>query len=429
MLLSMSLRARIPPSASALSRSRAALATLLMLAFALLVVLKMPFALTVGRFWAEDGKIYFAYAWSHGWLDALAAEHISYISIVPNAATLLAARLTSLESAPVLTAATALVIQLLPPALLASSGVPWLRNPFSLALAFALVLIPPGGSEIWLNTATSQFHLMLCVGIVLASDARRGWPGLLQSGSVALASLNGPGAAFLAPLFLARAVLDRSGTRTMQTALLVFGALVQFAVHLRAPAGIRQMGIDPALLATIIYVKHILLPVTGEDIANRLSANLPSALAAGRWPRRATILVVAALGWLFVVSYRTDRRHAFWLAAAGMVILLLSYFGALDKRTLVIPGVGGRYAFAPNALFSLTLLSVVAEGGRPARSVAGAIIVAIVIAGCGDYFRLPDSMKQGPNWRLEVAAWRQDPSRPLQIWPNGWHMTLAGPTP
>jgi hypothetical protein len=420
--------ARAPLREAPASRPRGAIISLLLLGFALLVAVKMPFALTTGRLWAEDGRLYFAYAWSHEWMEALFAQHIGYLSIVPNAATVFAANLASLENAPILIAVVALAVQVLPAALLPVSGIPWLRHPVMLAAGFVLVLIPPGASEAWLNTATSQFHLMLCVGIVLASDVRRGMPGVLQCGSIVLAGLSGPGAAFVTPLFALRALGDRSWPRTLQTALLAATAILQVAIHFSVPIPLRQVGLSPALLIAIVYVQHILLPLVGQDIANHVTAEYREALLAGIWPRRATLLAPLAFAGLVVASLRADRRHAAWMVAGGMTFMVLSYIGSLgDKSVLVYPGIGGRYALAPTVLFSLSLLGILACGSPFARSVAGIVLAACFIAGCGDYLRVPEIMKHGPSWAGEVAAWRLDPSRPLQIWPYGWEMKLLSP--
>jgi len=404
----------------------------LILAFVLIAALKMPFLLTDGRFWAEEGRVYFAAAWEGRWFDALVAAHSGYLSIVPNAATLLASRFASIETAPIVTALIALLVQTLAPILLAISAIPWLRNPLALAAAFALVLLAPIATEVWLNTITSQFHLVLCTGIILASEARRGWAGAVQGATIALASLNGPGVAFLTPVFALRAVLDRSGPRAGQAMLISAGTLVQLAIHFSAPRGIREIGIDPAVLIAIIYAKHVLLPVAGEDWTDSLTAPLPAMVSGGRWPIMATLAVSVAFGWLVVAAWRADRRHAAWLVASGMVIMPLSYAGALGvKSDLIYPAfVGARYAFAPVVLLNLALLGVAASpaispSGRLSRALAGLCVIAAIVAGSSTYFRYPAMTSTGPDWRNEVALWRRDPSHKLLIWPFGWDMRLS----
>jgi hypothetical protein len=409
-------------------RSRALLIPCLMLAFAILVVARMPFALIPGRFWAEDGAVYFPYAWSHGWLDTLFAEHIGYLSVVPNVATLLAARFASLEAAATVTAAVALLIQLLPPVLLLVGAIPWLRHPLTFVAAFALTLAPPGVSEIWLNTATSQFHLMLCVGIVLGSEARTGRAGLLQCGCVALAALSGPGPTFAAPLFVFRTLLDRSAARGVQAALLTLGAMLQIVTHLYAPPDIRQIGMSPSVLVAVIYIKHILLPLFGDAVATRLTVGYPDALMAGLWPRRATLLVILVFGALFVAAFRVDRRHALWFALCGAWMALLSYTGAIgDKSLYLVPTYGARHAYAPTVLFSLSVLGLFVRGGSYLRLPAALVLTCLLVTGATSYFEVPPIIGDGPDWRQQAAAWCEHPDHPLLIWPTGWLMLLTPP--
>ena len=138
--------------------------------FILLVVVRIPAILTDGRFWAEEGVVYFHAAWHQSWLDALFTIHTGYLNLVASVATLLALHLVTLEQAPLVTTAVACGIQILPTIILATSRIPWLKRWPTFTIALLLLLIPAGDSEVWLNSITSQFHLALCVGLILASE-------------------------------------------------------------------------------------------------------------------------------------------------------------------------------------------------------------------------------------------------------------------
>jgi hypothetical protein len=51
--------------------------------FILLVVVRIPAILTDGRFWAEEGVVYFHAAWHQSWLDALFTIHTGYLRVGP----------------------------------------------------------------------------------------------------------------------------------------------------------------------------------------------------------------------------------------------------------------------------------------------------------------------------------------------------------
>jgi len=78
-----------------------------------LIFLRSPGILVHGRMYAEEGTVYFRYAWTENPLRALLAPHQGYYSLVPNACTLIAARLIPLPQAAVFLTWCALAIQLL----------------------------------------------------------------------------------------------------------------------------------------------------------------------------------------------------------------------------------------------------------------------------------------------------------------------------
>ena len=61
----------------------------------LLVVVRIPAIFRAGRFWAEEGTVYFDLAWRQPWVDALFAIHTGYINIVASTGALLALHLKS----------------------------------------------------------------------------------------------------------------------------------------------------------------------------------------------------------------------------------------------------------------------------------------------------------------------------------------------
>jgi len=100
-----------------------------------------------------------------------------------------------------------------------------------------------------------------------------------------------------------------------------------------------------------------------------------------------------------------------------------------DKEALIqVSLYGGRYFYVPAVLLVLSLLSGIrlesSAFGRW-RSVLCGAIVLISLAMNTWHFRnglIADT--SWPNWAGEVARWRRDPSRRLQVWPPGWSVTL-----
>ena len=406
-----------PASAPFSSRSRC----ILVAVFGALVLLKIPGVLP-GRLWAEDG-FFLLDALRLSWWQALITPHTGYIDVVASGAMLIATRMTDLEHVPLVSVLIALLIQLCPAVLLVTSRCAWLRPRWTLVTALLLVLIPPISEEIWLSPVTSQYHLMVCAGLILALEVQTGAGGVLRSVLLVLAGLSGPGPALAAPLFIARACVDRSWPRMTQAVLLSAGALIEIAVFWTHPVG-RHLGISPSLLLRVIYVKHLLVPFLGPFVLNNLGRT--SVLV--QWPLLPIMATILAIGGLVSAVLRTRAREIQWLCAAALTMMALSYFGAIGQADLLNIYSGERYYYAPHVLVSLTLLGLARTGPALGRGIATVLVGWLLIVGIREYRSVLPVMAGGPSWVEQVALWRADNQRAITLWPPYFQIRL-GPLP
>jgi hypothetical protein len=403
----------------------------LLAAFAALVAARIPGAFTLGRFWAEEGAVYFANAWNRPWQDALFAVHTGYINIAASLATLLAVHLVPVVDAPLFTAAFALLIQVCPAILLATSGIAWLRRPIVLIAAMLIVATPLNSAEVWLNTITSQFHLALCAALILASPTRGGAIGIFRAVLLVLGGLSGPASAFLAPLFVLRAAIDRSPARALQAAVLGVAVTVEALMVLLHPEPSRGIGIDPRTLLLVMYEKHIVLPTLGTRAARAIAIGIYNLVRSGGVPWLAYVTAPSVFVALIAGVVHARNKEAAWLFAAGMMVAFLSYFGALgDHGSLLAIDFGLRYAYVPSVLFGLALLGIAATARGLVRGVASALTAWLIFVGLVGYFGVGSGFTTGPAWRDEVASWRADPSYRVQLWPGSdpaWRFWLGPP--
>lgn len=145
----------------------------LLLAFAVLVLARLPNVILEGRFFGEEGSNFFAYAWHMPWQDALLHPLGGYLNIVASASTLLAKVLVtsgwlSLEKAPYVTILLALFFQCCPAWLILSANDSWLKPWWAKPVALLMLATPPMVEEVWLQSLHSQFHLAVCVAIIIA---------------------------------------------------------------------------------------------------------------------------------------------------------------------------------------------------------------------------------------------------------------------
>ena len=110
---------------------------------ALLVCARMPNIVIEGRFWAEEGNVFFHNAWTLPPLRALFTSYAGYLNLATNAATLAARWLLPLRLAPYLTILVGLLGQLCAPLLLLTARDAWLGPTWRRIVAVLLVLLVP----------------------------------------------------------------------------------------------------------------------------------------------------------------------------------------------------------------------------------------------------------------------------------------------
>ena len=400
----------------------------LVLAVAVLICLRLPNVVLHGRMWAEEGKDFYARAASLPWSQALWLPFGGYLNLIANAAPILARHLVALEYVPWITSGIGLVFQCVPAIILVCSRDAWLQRPLVLLACLLLVATPPVTEEVWLQTLHSQFHLALGCALILALDPPAGPLRLFGYAVLLLAPLCGPAAAALAPMFFLRAAIDRSGERLVQGSILLLAAGLQALLFFaQAPGRSHEIGI-PTLIG-IFYIKQIIVPLLGRVTALPIAERLKAMIAAGAFPLRAAVISTLALALFAVMLVRTRLAAAAWMVAAALLMLGAAIYGSLsDGPGLMTIAEAGRYTFLPQVLLALALAAI--AGGFASQHrwevwLARALVVWLIAAGARDVARQGLYMANGPNWRDEVARWRQDPAHPIAIWPPGWTMSLS----
>lgn len=394
--------------------------------FALLVAARLPRVLLEGRFWAEEGRVFFENAWNLPWLDALLFPYAGYLNLTANAAGLLARHLAPLWAAPYVSTGLALLIQCLPAIIILTSRADWLRHRAVLAAALMLIATPPHSDEVWLNSICSQYHLTLAAAMILALKPRGGLEGVLHALLLLLATLSAPMSWLLAPLFVLRALLERCGPRTMQTLAVVAGVAIQL-IWFYGPAPNREIGIDPALLGGIVLVKNIIIPLVPTPLDAKLIHLLAPKFSLGGgplWPLAVVALLFLVLAW---GALRHPRRAPLWFLLAGGIVATGAYAGSLGNKADLLGVLGGsRYPFGPQVLFGLTVLGLAMVLRGKARVCARVVVIWLLVVGLWGYWS-PAGMgpvQDGPPWLPEVQKYQQDHHYRLKIWPPGWSMGL-----
>jgi hypothetical protein len=402
-------------------------------AFAILVAVRIP-SIWQGRFWAEEGTIFFSHAWHTNWYQALLFSYGGYLNLAANLGGVLARHLVPIERACYVTSIFGLIVQTFPAAILCLSKERWLQTRPGLLSALLIVATLPMSQEIWLSSIGSQCHLNLCVALILSLDTTSAKIRFFTGGTLVFAGLSGPGAVFLAPLFFARSWLEKSRARLIQAITLTLACALQFLAFYHPGERIvnglgksaQPVGIDPLLFLNICFEKHILGPFLGMQRTEALTRNWWDVGMHGRLSLVPALGVLTLLFLLCYVAWRSKKIESRWLIAAGGILCAIANIGALgDRMFLLIAGTGERYVFAPQVLFELSLLPIVfGKSGWLKRATTVTLCWLLIVAGA-EYFSTPSVFSEGPAWNSEINIWRNNPSYRPRVWPPFWTVDLS----
>ena len=417
-------------------------------AYTVLLVLRAP-QIWRGRFWAEEGSIFFAAAYSGGLLESLFRPHLGYYAAVTSFATTLAARAVSLEHAPLVTTSIAAFLQLLPAVLLVTGRIEALPGPLARAIALALLLVALPSEEIWLTTTSSAHFLAVSAGILLISKPWASRTRFIHLALLVLAGLSGIGANLLAPFFWWRAHRERSRERLEQAIALSVCAAIQAAIVLVAPSlGLAAVGLEGArtprlelqVLAHAILAKDILLPFVGRAWTEQIMAPLATSLAAQQSMLPTSAIAILWAGALAFAVSRCRQWQPRLLVCLSLFVVFVSFTASVeaskpDWQLTHTSALGaGRYYYLPNFFLGLALLMAAWTGSglhERLRQTALVLVAWMLVVGANEFFRSDARYLffTGPVWKYEVAAWRRGETRDLKIWPAPWKISLNAASP
>jgi hypothetical protein len=402
----------------------------LLAAFALLLIMRLPAAWAHGRFQAEEGTVFLAYAWHFPWTEALFRSFAGYLNLGANAPAVLTVELVRsgilpLERAPYLTMGIALAFQLLPAVLILTGKAQWLQSRLATIAALLIIALAPASEEVFYNTLHIQFHLALCVALILALDVPAKWPSRIFNGTLLfLAPLCGPAAIVILPLFALRALIDRDRGRVGQFAMLAFGAAVQLMFFYGA-APFRHAP-DVRTMSAALFVRLVLLPLTGLELTNWAARDIWASQSL-MWAAAGASIVVFSI---LAATAARRRDGTIWLVLAGLGVAAVSIrFGifSADARNMLDVAIGERYNYLPMVLLGLSLIAAATQSGS-ARLVWVLLVLLVLFNSALDYRKVAYQWIDGPDWAAEVRVWRANRNYQLATWPRQWTVDLSDRT-
>jgi hypothetical protein len=388
----------------------------------LVAVVRSPYLLVQGRFWAEEGSLHFQHM-----LDRAAPGDLFYVqtrtgyyNAFANISTWFAS-VAPILYAPLVTAwlslgllATVVAVALFwPSELLPNAGA-------KIAAAGLLVVGTLAEPEAWLNTINAQVYLAVLTLLLLFTPVATVSRGrfVLSALMLAVAGLSGLYSIALAPLFVVRAATERTRRRWAQAATIGVVAAIQAVVF----AFSRASGELAETKVSIPGVSELVRTVGGWHIGAFVLGparieSLMRSLEEGSWMAAAALTVVAlAVAALLVALLwkAPNARVPLLLLGAFLLTELLVQFGSLEQAT-------GRYAVMPIAILTLAAIHGAATSAHPRIALVGVGLVALVlVAGLSGFWtRQPTLLRcdDCPGWRTQVHEWQAGGPAQIDIWP------------
>lgn len=400
---------------------------------AVVSVSRSPHLLTTGRFWAEEGRVWFGEMVIDGGPAQLlfVNPRTGYALSIANIGAWVAAKVP-IEQAPLVPTwiSFAVVLAIVWVALRWPSEV--LRARWARMFAAAFVVVGTLAiAEVWLNTTNVQTYLGVLVLLLLFVPVdqldRRHFAALLAMLVVALTS--GLWGAALAPMLVAAAVRQRSRRRwivaamagslaALQAGLLIYAKAAGHLAPSRSTGGrLIELVSGPATHHVMGFVTGVRsLRILREATTGHLATNVAAAII--------TLVVVVVVGLALVQSHR--RRVPLLLLGALVIVEVVVQVGSIGG------GVGGRYSVVPIAIIMLmTLYGATVATGRVVRGAAVAILACSLLWGLAGFWTEGPTVLRCidcPDWAQEVEQWQAGETDELEIWPydteDPWEIVL-----
>jgi len=392
-----------------------------LLVCAAILVARRPGHLRNPQLWAEEGKIWFADAYTLG-PAALLRSFGGYLNTTQRVGAALA-QWADPASVPAIFVAAAFLLTLYVAARTQSERFPL---PPHVGYALAVVLIPDTFEVLLFLNNIDRITAAGLVLVLISRDARRWWEGAHDGAAAVLFGLTGPYSIVFAPLFWWRAIRRRTRASVGVAVLVSACGLVQGTLIVLHEKG-KLADTGPVAMGYGNVEPRKLLAVPGMRITGSLlvGARVPAdySLAA---ETALGIAVLAAVAYLALRSGRA-RVERVWLGIAfGLVLASALYRCRLVLPDLCHAGYGSRYFYFPQLMVLWLLIACAVEARRWKSWGATALILWMLVVNVP---RLRESALQDFRWKEYAARIRAGEAVEIPLNPGGvepWILRLPG---
>lgn len=393
-----------------------------LLCFLLLVILptRRPGLFLHANFYAEDGNVWYAQAYSGGWLHSLTLPQAGYLQTLQRLLTGFAL-LVPFHLAPIVDAIAGLLFQVLPVSILLSRRC---RNwsPLSVRCLFAgLYAFFPNGSETHVVLTNSQWHLALMLPLLAFAEPPKTRLGKIVDLLFFLfAGFCGPFGILLIPVMFLFWVCVRSRTWVvMEAGCVAGGSLIQLYELFHGPARYHAyLGATLSRFLHIVGAEVILGSIIG---GHHQIIHTPAVLIG-------LALVIGTLFLVYCLLFSPLSLRLFLLYAALMLGVALHdplVSGPKPLWDLLIDDVICRYWFMPGLAFLWGAAWCARCAPSPFMRHAGEIIVILTCLGsCISWRYKPFQDLNFPVHAREFDSAPVGTSVRIPIYPGDGHVLI-----
>ena len=399
--------------------------------FFLLLILffyRSPYIFLNGRFMAEEGNVFFKYAYLNNFFSSLFFIDFfsGYINLWANISAIFS-NMFSLKFAPIVSNYLSLVPKLII-IIFSLNRDNLLINKFYLSAVFVLIIFisPLNVPEIWMNSINSQIFFAMLVFFLVFIKYDNSKYNIVDAFILFISGLTGIYSCILLPVFILKFNLFRTKQDFLNLILLGVCTLFQFLIVIYSKFSNslyegKLHSVNPELIVNFTYnvlIKSFLGTDLTKYIYNNFLININLSLIS-----LIIILIFAANIFLFL----NHLKKIFLKNKEIKLILIATLYAFISTSILVLIGgtgdyVGGRYAALPSFYFLVFFIIIIRISKiKFLKYLSLFFLVSSVFFGAisfknNDYSQYLEC-QNCPNWPDEIKKFDQDKTYSLKIWP------------
>ncbi len=384
----------------------------------LIIFYRSPYIFLEGRFFAEEGTIWFRNIFINGKLDTLffIYEISGYIHLWMNIAAFFSG-LVDIEYAPLVTSYFAFFLLLyIFIYILKSDSILLTNKNFKYIGCLIILFSPVMTAEVWMNSLNAMSYFGIFAFLVLFEKKETKFRYINYLVFV-ISGLSGYYASALAPLYLIKYYYKKTFTNLTYLLILILTSSIQFLTTVYS-VSTNEIASERFLITyekIISFIYNVILKsLFGREILQKILALFNH----GFLSIAAIIFTIISLIILIMIALRKKDYVLNLVIFSFLIQSLLIIFGSAYDNF-----VGGRYSVCVGVIFLFIFLRLYnLYRDTFMKYFYGLIILIFLFVGFLDYKitnPYPDFLSciECPNWKNEVNQWKLNKKYNLKIWP------------